>query len=228
MAYDKAKAHEYYEKYKKKGLKKGRKKGKKKASAPKVKSQSLAGTSTAGLNSDGAIEATIIKDRLKKEMNEALQSAKTDAEREEIRREFSKKANAEIEKLKSDPKFAKPKAEKKAKSITKGSVKTSSSPKISKASRNSPGSSQNSREEMNKAIAHPAAQQASQAKTEAPKAEESKSNTARVLNIVSSLREKWDMLSDEQKDLVTELMSSLIDKYKKLMLEEDEEKAGQL
>lgn len=39
MAYDPAKAHEYYEKYRKKGLKKGRKRGRKKTASSKTKKQ---------------------------------------------------------------------------------------------------------------------------------------------------------------------------------------------
>ena len=118
MAYDPVKAHEYYVKYRKKGIKKGRKKGKKSTS-------SLVGTSTAGLNADGRVEAALIKDRLKKEMNSALAKAKTDAEKEQIRREFSKKANAEIAKLKADPKFAKAKASKASKGSSSNTSKSS-------------------------------------------------------------------------------------------------------
>ena len=129
MAYDPVKAHEYYVKYRKKGIKKGRKKGKKSTS-------SLVGTSTAGLNADGRVEAALIKDRLKKEMNSALAKAKTDAEKEQIRREFSKKANAEIAKLKADPKFAKAKASKASKGSSSNTSKASkgSSSNTSKSS----------------------------------------------------------------------------------------------
>lgn len=133
MAYDPVKAHEYYIKYRKKGLKKGRKKGSKKKGSTK----SLVGVSTSGLNADGKIEASLIKEKLKAEMNEKLKSAKTDAEKDEIRREYSKKANEEIQKLKSDAKYAKPKAQK----ATKQKASKSSSKSKSKSSGKSKSSS---------------------------------------------------------------------------------------
>lgn len=126
----KAYAKEYYQKYTKKGVKKGRKKGKGKKAAQ----TGLLGVSTSGLNADGAIEAAVIKDRVKKEMNEALSKAKSEEEKVAIRKEYAKKANAEIAKLKSDPKFAKAKATKassKSSGSSKGSSKSSSSAKSS-------------------------------------------------------------------------------------------------
>ena len=124
MAYDPVKAHEYYMKYRKKGLKKGRKKG---------RTVSLRGVSAYGLNSDGAVEAAYIKERLKAEMNAKLKGAKTDAERMAIQKEYAKKANAEIAKLKADPKYAKAKATraskaaKATKAAKEGKVPSSSS-----------------------------------------------------------------------------------------------------
>lgn len=128
MAYDAAKAHEYYINYRKKGLKKGRKKG-----TGKAKTTGLLGVSAAGLNSDGAVEAAVIKDRIKKEMNEKLKGAKTEAEKIAIRKEYAKKANDEIAKLRSDPRFARAKAAKAS------SSKGSSGSKSSGGSRGSSG-----------------------------------------------------------------------------------------
>lgn len=122
MAYDKAKAHEYYIKYRKKGLKKGRKKSTKKSTTSKT--SSLLGTSTSGLNDEGRIEAAAIKDRYKKQMNEALAKATTDAEKEKIRVEYSKRAQREIAALKSNPKFTT--AKKSSSSGSKASAKKSS------------------------------------------------------------------------------------------------------
>ena len=124
----KAKAHEYYMKYRKQGKKKGRKK------SSKTKQTSLLGVTSSGLNADGTIEAAAIKDRMKKEMNAALAKAKTDEEKMAIRKEYAKKANEEIAKLKADPKYAKAKAVKAAKSSSKGSSKGSGSAGSSKSS----------------------------------------------------------------------------------------------
>lgn len=129
----KAYAKEYYQKYRKKGVKKGRKKGKKGSQT------GLLGVTTSGLNSDGAVEAAVIKDRIKKEMNEALSKATSEEEKVAIRKEYAKKANDEIAKLKADPKFAKAKA---TKASAKSSSKSSGSSKSSSGSKSSSSNSQ--------------------------------------------------------------------------------------
>lgn len=127
MAYDAAKAHEYYVNYRKKGLKKGRKKGTGKTTTTKSKTSSLLGVSTSGLNDEGKIQAALTKEKLKKEMNAALSKASTDEERDKIRVEYSRKAQQAMAKLKADSKYAAPKTTK-TKSSTqsfKGSAKVS-------------------------------------------------------------------------------------------------------
>ena len=109
MAYDPKKAHEYYIKYRKKGLKKGRKKGRRKRAA-KPKQVSLLGISTSGLNDAGRMQAALIKDRLKKEMNEAMQKETDPVKKEAIRQEYQNKALEEVTALKNDAQYAKPKA----------------------------------------------------------------------------------------------------------------------
>lgn len=104
MAYDPVKAHEYYVNYRKKGLKKGRKKGTKTA---KAKTVTLLGQSVVGLNDAGKVEAAVIKDRIKKEMNAALASATTEEEKAQIRAEYSRKAQQEISALKGNSQYAK-------------------------------------------------------------------------------------------------------------------------
>lgn len=134
----KAKAHEYYMEYRKKGKKKGRKKGSgKKTSGKKGAQTGLLGVTSSGLNAEGTIEAAAIKDRVKKEMNEALGKAKTDEEKMAIRKEYANKANSEIAKLKADPKFAKAKA-------TKGSSKSSGGSKSSGSKSSKSSSSKSS------------------------------------------------------------------------------------
>lgn len=119
----KAYQKEYYQKYTKQKKKKGRKKGSKKKSS----SQSLLGQNTSGLNDEGKMQATLIKEEFKKQMNEALAKAKTDEEKNQIRLDYSKRALAAIEKLKSDPKYAKPKTSKSKSSGSKSSGSKSSS-----------------------------------------------------------------------------------------------------
>lgn len=216
MAYDKAKAHDYYEKYTKKGLKKGRKKGKKKAKSTKIKTQSLIGVSSGGLNSDGAIEAALVKDRIKKEMNEALKNAKTDAERDDIKRAYSKKANAEIEKLKHDPKFAKVTQKKEKKQKAPKSPKVSSSKGSSSKGSSSKGTSSKSTSSKSSTSAKTStsAVKTDQAKTE----EQPKTESERTLDTIKDLQAKLDAMTEEQKELAKELISSLIDEYKKKLL----------
>lgn len=140
MAYDKQKAHEYYENYTKKGLKKGRKKSTKKTKGKKTakaKTESLVGLSTSGLNDRGLMQAAMIKESIKGEMNTALAKAKTPEERAAIKQEYQNKAFDAISKLKSDPATAKAQTSK-AKS---GSSKSSSGSSKSSSGSNSKSSS---------------------------------------------------------------------------------------
>ena len=121
MAYDPVKAHEYYVNYRKKGLKKGRKKG---SSKTKTGSTAFLGVSSQGFNDEGRMQAALIKENIKKEMKAALASAKTDEERQKIRLEYSKKAQQEINKLKSNAQYIKPKT---AKASSSKSSKSSGS-----------------------------------------------------------------------------------------------------
>lgn len=128
MAYDKAKAHEYYVNYTKKGLKKGRKKGRKKGTTSTTTSTAFLGVSAQGFNDEGRLQVALVREKLKKEMKAKLANAKTDEERQKIRIEYSRKAQEEINKLKNDPKYAKPKATKKTSTKgTSSSAKSSSS-----------------------------------------------------------------------------------------------------
>lgn len=118
MAYDPVKAHEYYINYRKKGLKKGRKKAKStstlstKKTTTKKSKESIVGISTVGLNDEGKMEFALIKQDLKKQMNDALDKAKTDEDKARIRREFHNKALEAVQNLKADTKYAKAKKEK--------------------------------------------------------------------------------------------------------------------
>jgi hypothetical protein len=130
MAYDKEKAHEYYLKYRKKGLKKGRKKGKGKKAA----SASLLGTSVSGLNPAGKIQAGLIKENMKKEMNAALSKASTQEEKDKIRADYSMKAQEQIAALKNNPQYAAPQKAKAAKATKAAKGSAEKSGKAEKAS----------------------------------------------------------------------------------------------
>lgn len=190
MAYDKEKAHEYYLKYRKKGLKKGRKKGRKKTGT----STSLVGVSTSGLNDNGRIEAGIIKDRIKKEMNAELSKAKTDADKERIRAEYSKKAQAEISKLKSDPQYAKPKATR-AKSA--GSKASRSSGGGGSSRTTSGGGRSGTKAKM------PSVKTASSSSI-------SKSTISNIKNTIESLRRLMPIMTPEMKKVAINAMKSMI------------------
>ena len=192
MAYDKQKAHEYYVNYRKKGLKKGRKKGKGKK---KGSTSSILGTSVAGLNAEGRIEASLIKEKFKKEMNEKLKGAKTDAEREQIRRDYSLKAIAEIEKLKSNTKFAKPKAAKAAKTPKAAKTTSSRGSSGSRSSSKSSGSSGSSKSSSGTAD-----------KTSATI--EKSINT--LSNLLSNVTEKVAKMTEEQKTETKTLLQDIV------------------
>ena len=207
----KAYQKEYYQKYTKKGLKKGRKKSSKKKGKKKTATSSLVGISTSGLNSDGKIEAALIKEKIKGEMNAALAKAKTPEERENIRREYSKKANAELEKLRNDPRYAKAKKQKASSSKSSRKGKSSGSSKSSR-SRSSGTSSRKS----------------SRANTSTTKTSDKSTNMASDLSstsIIQTLKDltakmddfkaKIETLSPEQKEIVKSTIQDIIDRLKK-------------
>lgn len=207
MAYDAAKAHEYYINYRKKGLKKGRKKGKGKTST-----MSLLGTSTSGLNDEGKIQAALIKEKLKKEMNEALKKATTDEEKEKIRIEYSRKAVQQLAALKSDAKYAKPKAAKKTTGSSKSSNSKSSSSK----------SSQKSSSDNSKAKSSTSEQKSETTPTKkAPRVimpaalnDVTPETVTKIGEFAERLKSMAKNLTPEQKASVQKTVQSLIDKLK--------------
>lgn len=202
----KAYQKEYYQKYTKKGLKKGRKKSSKKKAA----TSSLVGTSTSGLNSDGKIEAALIKEKIKSEMNAALAKAKTSEERENIRREYSKKANAELEKLRNDPRYAK------AKKQRASSSKSSGGSKSSKSSKSSSGN-KSSKESSSKNSGSAKSTNTSEATT-ATTSDTNSTQTMQTLKDLTSkideLKVKIEGLTPEQKETVKSTIQDIIDKLK--------------
>lgn len=199
MAYDPVKAHEYYINYRKKGLKKGRKKGK-----GKVKTVSLLGTSTANLNDEGRIQAALIKEKLKKEMNEALKKATTDEEKEKIRVEYSRKAAKQLAALRSDPKYAKPKTAKK----TTGNSKSSSS----KSSSGSSGAKSSASGQKTEATT--STKKAPEVITPAALNEVTPETVNKIGEFAERLKSMAKNLTPEQKASVQKTVQLLIDKLK--------------
>ena len=124
MAYDKAKAHEYYENYTKKGKLKGRQKGKSKKKSTKAKTIKLVGLSSAGLNDAGKMEFALMKEKLQDEMNAAMKNASSQAEKDAIRLVYQQRALQEITNIKNNPSFAKPKTSKKSKKTSESGENT--------------------------------------------------------------------------------------------------------
>lgn len=196
MAYDKQKRHEYYINYTKKGLKKGRKKGT--GRKKKGTTSSLLGVSIAGLNPEGKVEAALIKDRVKKEMNEKLKGAKTDADREQIRREYSLKAVNEIANLKNNAKYAKPKAAK--------------APKAPKAAKTSSSRSSGSRSSSKSSSSKPTPI-SNTAVNQISAAMEASMNL--LTGMLTGIAEKIAMMTQEQKTETKTLLENIVAELQK-------------
>lgn len=196
MAYDPVKAHEYYIKYRKKGLKKGRKKG---SSKTKTGSTTFLGVSSQGFNDEGRIQAALIKEKLKKEMIEALKKATTDEEKEKIRVEYSRKAAQQLAALRSDPKYAKPKAAKK----TTGNSRSSSGSSRAKSS----ASGQKTEEATS-------TKKAPEVITPAALNEVTPETVTKIGEFADRLKSMAKNLTPEQKASVQKTVQSLIDKLK--------------
>lgn len=197
MAYDKAKAHEYYEKYRKKGLKKGRKKGKKKTAAAKKRksTESLVGLSSSGLNDAGKMQAALVKQDLKKKMNEALEKAGSEEEKAKVRQSYHALALQEFQKLKADSKYAQPKKTK----ATKAKTTKASTGKTSKSTTKK-SSSKKKKKVKNKAID-----------------ERQKKETQELTKRLDDLEKRIDELTQEQKETVKAELTDVFESLKKLM-----------
>lgn len=194
---------EYYEKYRKKGQLKGRKKGTSKAKS-KTTSTSLLGTNTSGLNDEGRIQAALIRDKLKKEMNEALKNAKSDEEKEKIRIEYSRKAMQQIAALRSDSQYAKAKAT----STSSGSSKSSGSSGRSSSSGNSTSKgSQKAQVVVNGYTAKQVKAAQEKAKKQVIEALHSE---------LEDLKTRISNMSDQEKKAMTKVLDAMISTLKKL------------
>lgn len=211
MAYDPVKAHEYYEKYVKKGLKKGRNKKstedtkkkstKKKGSTKKAAKSSLIGFSTSGLNDQGKIEATLLKEKITNEMNAALAKETTAEGKEKIRREYSQKGIEAVNKLKSDSKYA---------AATKTSTKSSGSTKSSSGSSSKSSSSGSSSSGSTK----------SSSKSSNSSSGTSSNTVSEASAVIDTLKKAFESMSDtdkaEMKTKISSLITELMDRSQKL------------
>lgn len=232
----KAYNREYYQKYKKKGLKKGRKKSTKTKTSSSNKS--LLATTTAGLSTEGKMKAQLIKEDFKKQMNDALKNAKTDEERKQIRLDYSKRAIAEIEKLKSDPANVKQKATKtktssgspkksssgSSKSSDGSSKSSSGSSKSPESSKSSGGSDKSSSTKKSNNTKKSSNTKKSNSQTAEPEeiisTEEDvmdleKASLTQITDMVSKLSSSLQNLTEEQKTVVRNQISDIIDVLKK-------------
>lgn len=193
--YDPQKAHEYYMKHRKL---KGRKKK----------------TSIADLSDAGKIAAKEVKEQLQAELKAALKKVKrgNTAERQRLRELFQKKYEAELDEIRKDPtmlKAPKQKAVKQPKSAkASGGVRSSRS--NSRSSSKSSGISKTS-----KATTTTPASDTTTEVVETPKTESEK-----ILDTVNQIKDKLDVMTDEQKAQAKILIESLIEQYKKKLLAE--------
>lgn len=193
--YDPQKAHEYYMKHRQL---KGRKKK----------------TSIADLSDAGKIAAKEVKEQLQAELKAALKKVKrgNTAERKRLRELFQQKYEAELDEIRKDPSMLKAPKEKKEKQPKQAKQKA---PKAAKStSKSSSKSSGKTKAATTTAKAQPAAT------TTTPAEETPKTESEKILDIVNQLKEKLDLLTDEQKAQAKELIITLIEQYKKKLLAE--------
>lgn len=193
--YDPVKAHEYYMKHRKL---KGRKKR----------------TSTADLSEAGKIAAKEVKEQLQAELKAALKKVKkgNTAERKRLRELYQQKYEAELDEIRKDPTMIKAPKQKKKKQpkAAKSSGGTRSSRSSSKSSSKSSGTSKT----IQATTTTPASDTATKV-VETPKTESEK-----ILDIVNQIKDKLDVMTNEQKAQAKILIEFLIEQYKKKLLAE--------
>ena len=164
-------------------------------------------TSIADLSEAGKIAAKEVKEQLQAELKAALKKVKrgNTAERKRLRELYQQKYEAELDEIRKDPSMLKAPKEKKEKQPK--AAKSSGGSRKSKAS--SGGSKKSAAKETT------ATQEQTKATEEQPKTESEK-----ILDTVNKIKENWDLLTDEQKTQAKELITTLIEKYKKLLLGE--------
>lgn len=210
-AQKKAYNKEYYEKYRKKGTKKGRKKGSSKKTS--TKTTNLVGVSNSGLNDEGKMELALVKEKLKKQMNEELTKAGSDAEKDEIRRKYQKQALDAVAKLKQDSRYAKPQTAKEKAAKTGGSSGSSKSG----GSRSSSGSGSSGGRSGGSggSSAGGSSQSQTQATQTAKKKKPSKASISTLMKTVDRLTEAISKMDDAQKATAKAAIKDIVSELKK-------------
>ena len=192
--YDPVKAHEYYMKHRKL---KGRKKK----------------TSTADLSEAGKIAAKEVKEQLQAELKAALKKVKrgNTAERKRLRELFQQKYEAELDEIRKDPSMLKAPKQKKEKHPRQAKQTAAKSSRGSTSKSTSKSSA--------KATTTQATTQATQAEPETTTTEETpKTESEKVIKAVNQLKANMNLLNDEQKARAKELITKLIEQYKKKII----------
>lgn len=197
--YDPVKAHEYYLKHRKL---KGRKKK----------------TSTADLSEAGKIAAKEVKEQLQAELKAALKKVKkgNTAERQRLRELYNAKYEAELEEIRKDPSMIKAPKQKKEKQPKQAKQKAAKAPKAAKSSSKSSSKSSGASKKSTATIT-----QTTQPETTTTPAEETpKTESEKILDTVNQIKDKFDLLTDEQKEQAKALIETLIEQYRKKLLGE--------
>lgn len=198
--YDPVKAHEYYMKHRQL---KGRKKK----------------TSTADLSDAGKIAAKEVKEQLQAELKAALKKVKrgNTAERKRLRELYQQKYEAELDEIRKDASMLKAPKQKKVKAAKAPKQKAAKAPKAAKSSTKK--SSSGTKKATAKVTTTQAAQTAPATTPETvTEPEEVKTESEKILDTVNQLKEKLDIMTDEQKAKAKELITNLIEEYKKKLL----------
>lgn len=201
--YDPVKAHEYYMKHRQL---KGRKKR----------------TSTADLSEAGKIAAKEVKEQLQAELKAALKKVKkgNTAERKRLRELYQQKYEAELDEIRKDPTMLKAPKQKKEKQPKQAKQKAAKAPKAAKSTSKSSSKSSGTKKATAKITT---TQTATQTEPETTTQEEPKEESAKILDAVNQLKDKLELMTDEQKAQAKELISKLIDEYKKKLLADNSE-----
>lgn len=156
-------------------------------------------TSTADLSDAGKIAAKEVKEQLQAELKAALKKVKrgNTAERQRLRELFQKKYEAELEEIRKDSSMVKAPKQKAAKQ-----------PKSAKASGGSKASNKSTKAETK-------AQAKAETKAETAKETSVATQSERITNAISQLRDKFSSMTDEQKATARDLIKKLMAFYKR-------------
>lgn len=161
-------------------------------------------TSIADLSDAGKVAAKEVKEQLQAELKAALKKVKrgNTAERKRLRELFQKKYEAELEEIRKDTSMVKAPKQKKEKQPKQKKEKQPKQAKQRTAKSNSGGSNSKSSKASAQAKAKP--------QTESEK----------ILDVVNRLKAKMATMDDRKKEAAKEIITKLIEQYKKKKLAE--------